>query len=177
MAHGRRCVRRAPLRFTLLLLALWSGHHRHAFAHATLNPPIEFERSGQDSDNTPAFFPSPAPAPPGGGACEDRVGRVVLELATLSHEKGWALAPRDGGRYLLTTGTSKAAANQAGDVQQDRDGECGRKDDATARRQRHIHPYYRSALYPCCHTMPSVHEDSWPPLAIHPLPSLFRYVC
>ena len=96
-------------------------------AHAAITS--SFERDGGDARDA-AGVPAPQRSPPGGGGGRSECGgtctawslRAMYDLTTLCHERSWVLAPVDGDRYVVATGTSAAAADQD-EEERDRKGE------------------------------------------------------
>ena len=130
MARGIRAnqAHATPLMAVLVAMAL-SVPHARAHAHATTNPPFE-RRGGKSRGGAVAPAPAPLIGVPvdghgdGNGMIAAWVGRAMYELAALCHARGWVLAPSDADddRYVVTTGTSAAVADQK-EEERDREGE------------------------------------------------------
>ena len=118
MARYTQAKHGTPLRKVLLAMALGAGH-ANANAHGTTALAL-----GRRGGNFGGGIAAPAPAPLGdapadsrgadGGDCAARAWSATVQLMALCRKKNWVLSvlPDAADRFVVTTGTSSAAADQ-----------------------------------------------------------------
>ena len=116
-----------------MVLALGVRHYAHAYDHAYVDTAHAHAHDTITlGDATPPGGGAAAPAPTplgcasserghgdGGDACAIWGLRAMFDLTALCDRRGWALQPRGGDRYVVTTGAGVAADRH---IEHDRDG-------------------------------------------------------